>query len=175
MKPAKILLTGLPGCGKTTAIIQIVRELEAKKASGFYTREIREQNKRKGFEWVTLQGDSGVLAHSNIKSRYKVGKYKVDVEGFEKDVVPLLLTDSIDADLFVIDEIGKMECFSKDFVRAIRYLLTSDKAVLATVAQKGSEFISEVKKYPEIRLFILNRQNFQSTTTDILELLRGKQ
>jgi len=175
MEPAKILLTGMPGCGKTTAVMKIVRQMSTKNVSGFYTREIRQDNKRKGFEWITLQGDSGVLAHTNIKSKFKVGRYGVDVEGFEKNVVPLLSTDGGDAQLFVIDEIGKMECFSKNFVKSIRNLFTSEKAVLATVAQKGSGFISEVKKYPEIKLFSLNRQNFESTTSEILELLCGRQ
>jgi len=175
MEPAKILLTGLPGCGKTTAVMKIVRELETNKAGGFYTREIRQDNKRKGFEWMTLQGEIGVLAHIKIKSRFKVGRYGVDVAGFEKDVVPLLAAGDSDSEFYVIDEIGKMECFSEHFVNAVRSLFESDKAVLATVAQKGSGFIGEVKKYPDIKLFNLNRENFERTTSEVLELLRGEQ
>jgi nucleoside-triphosphatase len=167
-KPAKILLTGLPGCGKTTAIMQIVTKLDAKKVAGFYTQEIRENNIRRGFSWIRLDGAVGVLAHVNTKSPCKVGKYGVDVSEFEKSVVPIL--DSV-AELFIIDEIGKMECFSKKFVAAVRRLFASDKSVLATVAQKGSGLISEVKNYPGIKLFNLTAKSRDKIIAEISQIL----
>jgi nucleoside-triphosphatase len=170
-KSAKILLTGLPGCGKTTAVIKIISTLNADKVAGFYTQEIRKDNTRKGFSWTCLDGTIGILAHVDIKSPHKVGKYGVDVSGFEKSVVPILDIDYSDAELFVIDEIGKMECFSKKFVTAVRRLFVSDKSLLATVAQKGSGLISEVKSHPDTKLFNLTAQNRDKTITEILQIL----
>jgi nucleoside-triphosphatase len=170
-EPAKILLTGLPGCGKTTAIMQIMAKLDAKKVAGFYTQEIRENNIRKGFSWTRLDGATGILAHVNTKSPSKVGKYGVDVSGFEKSVVPILDIDYSDAELFIIDEIGKMECFSKKFVAAVRQLFASDKSVLATVARRGGGFISEVKNFTGTKLFNLTAQNRDKTITEILQVL----
>jgi nucleoside-triphosphatase len=54
----KILLTGLPGCGKTTVVMQIVENLGSEKVAGFYTQEIRERGVRKGFRWKSLGGGS---------------------------------------------------------------------------------------------------------------------
>jgi nucleoside-triphosphatase THEP1 len=78
-KPAKILLTGLPGCGKTTAIVHIASNLNRQdglrqysKVAGFYTQEIREENSRKGFRWRRLDGADGILAHIDIKSPFTV-------------------------------------------------------------------------------------------------------
>jgi nucleoside-triphosphatase len=170
-KSDKILLTGVPGCGKTTAIIQIVENLKDIKADGFYTQEIREENIRKGFSWTRLNGATGVLAHVNNKSPYKVGKYGVDVAGFEKSVVPILDIEQTDAELFVIDEIGKMECMSERFVAAVHRLFASDKSLLATVAQKGTGLISEVKDYPGTKLFNLTHQNRDKTITEISQIL----
>ena len=65
-KPNKILLTGLPGCGKTTAVMKIIDNLDQEKIAGFYTQEIREENKRKGFSWTCLDGATGVLAHIDM-------------------------------------------------------------------------------------------------------------
>jgi nucleoside-triphosphatase THEP1 len=158
-KSAKILLTGLPGCGKTTAVMKIIANLDPKKVAGFYTQEIRENNTRKGFSWTRLDGVTGILAHINTKSSYKVGKYGVDIVGFEKSVMPVLDIERSNAELFIIDEIGKMECFSKKFVTAVRRLFASDRSVLATVAQKGTGLISEVKNYPDTKLFNLTIQN----------------
>jgi nucleoside-triphosphatase len=167
----KILLTGLPGCGKTTTIMKIVASLPSEKVAGFYTREIREDNRRMGFAWKRLDGAAGTLAHVGIKSRFKVGKYHVDVEGFEETVVPILDAEQTDAELFVIDEIGKMECFSRKFVSAVRRLFACDKPVIATVAQKGAGLISEVKNYPGTKLFTLTRQNHDKTVAEISQLL----
>jgi nucleoside-triphosphatase len=168
---AKILLTGLPGCGKTTAVMQIIANLDREKVVGFYTKEIRQDNMRKGFSWASLDGATGTLAHVNIKGPFKVGKYGVDVPGFEKSVAPILDTEQTCAELFIIDEIGKMECFSEKFVTAVRRLFASDRFVLATIAQKGSGLISEVKNYPGTKLFNLTRQGRDKTITEILQVL----
>lgn len=170
-KSAKILLTGLPGCGKTTAIMNIIASLDAEKVAGFYTQEIRENNNRRGFRWKRLDGAAGILAHVDIKGRFKVGKYGVDVAGFEKSVVPVLDAEQTDVELFVIDEIGKMECLSETFVAAARSLFASDKSILATVARKGAGLISEVKNYPDKQLFNLTGENRDKTIAEILQIL----
>ena len=166
-----MLLTGLPVCGKTTAITKIIENLGCEKVAGFYTQEIRQNNIRKGFRWKRLDGAEGTLAHVDIRGRFKVGKYGVDVEGFDKNVVPVLDIEQTDARLFVIDEIGKMECFSKKFVNAVRRLFASEKSVLATVAKKGSGLISEVKNYPDIQLFTLTPANREKTVPEIIQIL----
>lgn len=170
-KPAKILLTGLPGCGKTTAIKKIITGLGSTSTAGFYTEEIREGKTRKGFRWERLDGAGGILSHVDIQSRFKVGKYGVDVAGFEKSVVPVLDVEQTGIELFVIDEIGKMECFSTKFADAVRGLFTSDKSILATVARKGSGLISKVKNYPDVQLINLTHENRDKTIDEILELL----
>ena len=170
-KSAKILLTGLPGCGKTTAIMKIIAGLDCPSVSGFYTEEIRENNSRRGFRWKRLDGAGGILAHVDIKSRFYVGRYGVDVAGFEKSVVPILDAEQNDAELFVIDEIGKMECLSREFIAAARGLFDSDKSVIATVAKKGSGLISEIKNYPGTELFNLTSGNRDKTIDEIVQIL----
>ncbi|HUU17446.1 MAG TPA: nucleoside-triphosphatase [Sedimentisphaerales bacterium] len=140
-------------------------------ATGFYTQEIRQNNIRKGFSWKRLDGVDGTLAHTNIKGPWIVGKYGVDVAGFEKSVVPILDVEQTDVELFVIDEIGKMECFSEKFVTAIRRLFASEKSVLATVAQKGAGLISEVKNYSNTTLFNLTSVSREKVVAEILQTL----
>lgn len=62
-----LLITGMPGCGKTTMIKRLVADLQqtasAVKLQGFYTEEARNaQNERIGFDVVTLDGKRGPLA-----------------------------------------------------------------------------------------------------------------
>ena len=169
--PVKILLTGTPGCGKTTAIIKIAENLKDIKISGFYTKQIRQNDKRTGFSFKILDGAEGILAHINVKGSPKVSKYGVNVSAFEKSAIPVLDTEQTDAELFIIDEIGKMECLSEKFVTAVRRLFASDKSVLATVAKKGTGLISDVKHYPSTRLFNLTANNRDKTIAEIVQIL----
>jgi nucleoside-triphosphatase len=59
----------------------------------------------------------------------------------------------------VIDEIGKMECFSTKFTKLIRALLDSEKFFIATIALKGEGLIAEVKRRPDIKLYEITRDN----------------
>jgi nucleoside-triphosphatase len=66
-----LLLTGAPGVGKITVLIEIVDALKAKGVSvgGMISREVREGNVRVGFEILDLtSGKRGWLAHVNQKS-----------------------------------------------------------------------------------------------------------
>lgn len=171
LESAKILVTGLPGCGKTTAIMRILTNLNCENVAGFYTQEVRRNGRRTGFTWNRLDGNEGILADVEIKGPPRVGKYGVNVHGFEESVVEILNADRTDARLFVIDEIGKMECFSAKFIEAVRRLFASDKSILATVAQKGSGLISEVKNYPEAQLFKLTAQNRDNIIAEISQIL----
>src|SRR4030042_2576980 len=78
-----LLITGLPGVGKTTLIKKLSEALKGLHPIGFYTEEIREGSERKGFELISLEGKRGLLSHTEIKSPFNVGNYKVDVKSFE--------------------------------------------------------------------------------------------
>lgn len=169
-KPLRILLTGPPGCGKSTAVIKIAAQLEKTKIAGFYTGEIRTAGIRKGFSWHRLDGPTGTLAHIDIKSRYRVSRYGVDIAGFEKSVVPIL-DPSLSSSLFIIDEIGKMECLSQRFVAAVQRLFDSDKSILAAIALKGSGFIAELKSRTDVKIFTLDASNRDFLTCDVLKML----
>ncbi|HOD35004.1 MAG TPA: nucleoside-triphosphatase [Syntrophales bacterium] len=144
-----ILVTGLPGVGKTTLIRKVLGELSpAVPVVGFFTGELREGGRRVGFEIETLDGRKGVLSHVRFKSPWRVGRYGVDIGGFEKLVLPLLQTRV--ARLCVIDEIGKMECFSGLFVRSVTALLDTGPPVFGSVALKGGGFVGSVKSRRDV-------------------------
>jgi nucleoside-triphosphatase len=153
-----ILVTGAPGVGKTTLIRSLCKHLESFNPEGFYTEEIREGGIRKGFALVSLDGEKGVLSHVNVKSRYRVGKYGVDVKSFETFLDSLHLKARAGS-LIVIDEIGKMECFSAAFVSLARELLDGKGLVVATVAIKGADLISEVKRRRDVLMYEVTERN----------------
>ena len=162
-----ILITGNPGVGKTTLIKTIAEELNEFQPVGFYTSEIREHGIRKGFELISLSGDKGILSHINIKSSYRVGKYNVNLEGFESflDTLPLRY-DSVN--LIIIDEIGKMECFSRYFIKIIREILNSSKVLLASISLKGGGLIAEIKTREDIELLELRKDNRNAIRSNVM-------
>ncbi len=153
-----MLITGLPGVGKTTSIISLAEALESLHPVGFYTTELRDRGMRQGFELVSLDGKREIFSHVTVKSPYRVGRYGVDIKVFE-DFLDTLNLKRPEAGLVVIDEIGKMECFSEKFKKLVKTLLDSEKPIIATIALKGEGFISEIKKRDDVHLFELTQAN----------------
>jgi nucleoside-triphosphatase len=141
-----LLLTGSPGCGKTTVLERVAKHLSDYRLAGFLTLEIREHGQRVGFEAVGLCGHRAILAHVRYKSRVSVGRYGVEPDR----LVPLIeeeMNRTLGAvDAYLIDEIGKMECHCPQFIEAIGRLLEGPVLLVATIALRGGGLIADVKK-----------------------------
>lgn len=156
---SNVLLTGSPGCGKTTVVRRVAERLEHLRLAGFYTQELREGGRRVGFEAVGLSGGRAPLAHVKSGSAKRVGRYGVELGEFDEIVREELERPPPEVDLYVIDEIGKMECYSETFVEQIRGLLDGERPVLATVAARGGGFISEVKDRDDVEILQVTKHN----------------
>jgi len=169
-----ILLTGVPGIGKTTLMINLFESLRDFNPVGFYTEEIRKEGVREGFELVSLDGRRGLLSHVGIKSPYRIGKYRVDIMGFEDflSAIPILGSPS---PFILIDEIGKMECLSDRFKTLLIQVIKSEKMVIATIALRGEGFIAEIKKRADVLLFEITEQNRDFLLSDILTEIKKNQ
>lgn len=161
-----LLITGLPGTGKTTLLMELVRRFAHLAPAGFYTEEVRERGERRGFGLQSLDGREGVLADVSFGGHHRVGRYGVDVAGFEAFLASLDLL-SHPSRLVFIDEIGKMECLSPRFVRLAEALLDSDKTVVATIARKGEGAIREVKGRADCRLVEVTAANRQALPDEL--------
>ena len=136
---------------------------------GFYTEEIREQGERVGFQLVSLDGQKRVMSHIEIQSPFRVGRYGVDVEGFERFLVSLPFTATSQV---VIDEIGMMECLSKQFQRLVMAILDRDVTCTATIALRGTGFIESVKQRPDVTLFAIDTGNRDRLATVLLQAIQ---
>jgi nucleoside-triphosphatase len=172
MKKKNILLTGLPGIGKTMLIQKVAIGLQDRLIKGFYTSEIREEGIRIGFELVSFDQRTAILAHVGKKGPYRVGKYGVDLEAFDTFLSKMDLNDP-DIHVVIIDEIGKMECYSENFKRMVDHALDSDTVVLATIGKKGNPFMERIKKQEDVRVIEITKENRDILDARILEEIRS--
>lgn len=173
--PRHLLLTGRPAVGKTTVVRRLAGRLSAAAAqeedparppspppvvlAGFYTEEIRDGGKRRGFRAVALPGDRRkTIAHEDIEGRPRVAAYGVDVDAVDA-VAEATLEAASDASVILIDEVGKMECCSDRFVEVTRELLEGRKPVVATVGPGGTEFMEELRRREDAELWRVTREN----------------
>jgi len=168
MRRGVLLLTGVPGVGKTTIIRKVAERLHHRRRGGFYTEEIRVRGERRGFRAVTFDGEARDMARIDFRGTRRVGKYGVDVSAVDA-VAASALTPG--ADLYLVDEIGKMECLSVTFVAAMRALLESGAPVVATVARRGTGFIAETKRRRDVELWDVTRGNRDALPARVLEWL----
>jgi nucleoside-triphosphatase len=168
-----LLLTGVPGVGKTTVVRRAAEKLRERRrrVRGFTTEEIRRGRERVGFRIETFDGESAVLAHVSIRSEYRVSRYGVDVAALDR-VIGKALALSPRPDVYLIDEIGRMECFSAKFPAAVEDLLDAKQPVVATVALRGGGFIEAVKRRADVELRTVTRSNREEMPSRVLEWVR---
>ncbi len=143
--------------------------LRDKVPRGFYTEEIREKGERCGFRLVSFDGTMHIIAHVDFPKSHRVGTYGVDVDTLDKAAA--LQRPDPKAQIYFVDEIGKMECLSKGFVSAMRVLISSGVPIVATVGARGVGFIAEVKRMPVCELWQIARANRDGLPARILSWL----
>ena len=158
--------------GKTTIVRQALDKLRGK-AGGFYTEEIRVSGVRQGFRIVTLEGESAILAHIDIKSPHRVSKYGVDVESLDRVGVSALRQAIQECDLVVIDEIGKMELFSPAFRESVLEAINSGKRVLGTIMLSSHPWADEIKRHPSVTLIPLTMANRSQVLKQVVEWVKS--
>jgi nucleoside-triphosphatase len=149
-------------------VLQTVADaLPAGRRAGFVTEEIRVRGERRGFALVTFDGRRAVMADVARAGPPRVGKYGVDVEVLETVARTALAVRA--RAIYVVDEIGKMECLAPAFVEATRALLDARVPLVATVGQRGGGFIGAVKRRPDVTLLEVTRANRDAMPARVLD------
>jgi nucleoside-triphosphatase THEP1 len=165
-----ILITGYPRIGKTTALKNLVEKLSCSLA-GFVTEEIKDNSgRRTGFKVKGLMNDEeAVLASVGIRSTYRVGKYGVDLSSFEE--VAISEMSNTKAKIIIIDEIGKMELFSKKFKTLLLDLLDRKKVVGSITKRGGGDFVQKIKKREDVLVIEVTKTNRDDLPQELFRLI----
>lgn len=155
------MVTGPPGCGKTTVLLDLCRMLKSRGfvVGGIICPEMRDGTTRVGFEIVDLLGRRGILAHVSLFSSNGpvVSRYGINMEDLDEISREAF---SRKADLFIIDEIGPMEMRSRVFTSEVDRILNSSIPVVAAVHfRTRSGFIGRVKTRSDTKIIEIGFRN----------------
>ncbi|XP_035908032.1 nucleoside-triphosphatase THEP1 [Anopheles stephensi] len=180
-----ILVTGMPGVGKTTIMRKLSVELAKQNVpvAGFYTEEVRDakSGERTGFDVVTFDGQRAPLARisagctTTTRNPPTVGRYAVCLEEFERLAIPAL--DRRGTAILLLDEIGRMELKSRRFQERMNAIVKEVESgslrFVATVPLKsaGIDVIERLKRIASCQLFHVKPSNRDEMYGDVKDAL----
>jgi len=176
----KIGITGLPSVGKTRTLLKIVEKLEEKETivGGMVTESIDDaQGNRIGFRIINwLTKEEGVLAHESFTdAKIKVGKFGVDLNALENVGVPAIEQAIREAEVIIIDEVGKMEMESDRFCAAVKAALDTPKPMIMTLHKKSrNPLLQDIRRRDDIRILEVTKINRNLLPYKIEKLLEGE-
>ncbi len=175
-KKIKIGITGLPGAGKTHALRKVVEMLEAEgiKVGGMITDGIIEGGVKVGFMVQDLlTKEEGVLARTDMVSEIRFLDYGIDMEALDGIGVAAIRRSTYEADVIVIDEVGKLEVESKQFVEAVKEALEADKPLLLTLHKKSrNPLLQDIRRRDDVRILEVTPINKNILPYKIIPLIK---
>ena len=135
-----------------------------------------EQARREGFyvlDWTTKE--KRVFASREIESKIMVGRFGIDVSALEEIGVNALRRATEGADVIVIDEVGKMEVESPNFVQAVKDALEADKPLLLTLHKKSrNPLLQDIRRRDDVRILEVTLVNRNLLPYKIVKLMKGE-
>lgn len=165
--PLKILLTGEPGVGKTTAIKRLLSAFPHHFA-GVYTEEMRDGDVRVGFRMCDLDGNAGILAHLAYTHLPQVAGYGVDVAVVDQIGTAAIQRALVANRALVIDELAPMEFFSLAFISSMDAALASPLDLLAGIVYRPDPVADAIKARPDVELITLTAANRDHVVESLL-------
>ena len=159
-----ILITGKRQIGKTTLIQNVLNMLNSSVA-GYHTIPYEIEGVFQGYEIRNIETND----KRPISKKQEDGTFQAIGDTFENFGVDCLHSAMNSfADIIVMDEIGRFERHSKNFITYIHNVFDSHKFVLAVLKKEPIEFIEEIKKRNDIFLIELDEVNAKEANEDII-------
>ena len=166
-----IILTGAPGVGKTTIVMDVAQKLKARgvRVGGVVSREVRTNNVRIGFEFIDLATNDRDILASITGNGPRVGKYYVNLSGCRFAAERLI--NALTSEVIICDEIGPMELKSKELVDVVKNLLNTGKKVIVVMHQKLEHPLADEFRKKSSSLISINLRNREGLIETLLDRL----
>lgn len=168
-----ILVTGEPGCGKTSVVSKLAEKYRPF-AAGVVAKSVMNGRERIGFDVEPLDRfiPRMPLARVGLASPLQVGKYGVALEAVDGLIVPILQKNIRSGTLVVIDEVARMQLASDAFQRVVWEIVSRPELmVLATVHHHNHPFSNALLMRADAQIFEVVAGNYQKVFREIDRIL----
>ena len=174
----KIGITGLPGAGKTTALLRVIDMLKGEDLSigGMINEPIVEGRYRVGFTTRNLiTGETETFASNDFESKIMVGKMGVNIDALERVGVAAIKDACENCDIIIIDEVGKMEVESELFSKVVKEALDVNKPMILTLHKKSrNPLLQDIRRRDDVRILEVTPTNRNLLPYKIVRLMNGE-
>jgi nucleoside-triphosphatase len=125
--------------------MQVIDRLDREDCGGFYTVEVHDasaaQDTRMGFRLVTLDGQSGMLAHVMLVSPLHMGRYGINLDCLQTIGLAAIDRALAVGKLIIVDELGPMQACSEPFKMKLMDILQHDHLLVGTIASAAHPWL----------------------------------
>ena len=165
-----IFLTGEIGCGKSTALRSVLDGLQGVKIKGLQTY----YNEPRGSETKRLYLRAlGDTVQGTFLAELPGGDLSRIASVFNEEGSALLESAREQADLIVIDEIGRLEREAFAYHEALRRCIEGDAPMLCAIRKLKAPWADWIRNHPRVQLIEVTTENRDRIPQEILDLLRG--
>ena len=165
-----VFLTGEIGCGKSTALRSVLDGLQGVKIKGLQTY----YNEPRGSETKRLYLRAfGDTAQGTFLAELPGGDLSRIASVFNEEGSALLESARDQADLIVIDEIGRLEREAFAYHEALRRCIEGDVPMRCAIRKLKAPWADWIRNHPRVRLIEVTTENRDRIPQEILDLLRG--
>ncbi len=161
MIPVKVAISGQPGTGKTRTVLRIAQMIEDKfQIGGFTTHPIEENGELIGYnlkDYVTGEEELSASVRWDVKPKVPGRTPESTPLGIRLDAVNRIATASVakaieEADLILVDEVGKLVSESKEFSIVLKDALKCGKPMLITMHKRSrNPLLQSIRKRDDLR------------------------
>lgn len=111
--------------------------------------------------YLTVLGCAPVCDNDHmIGIQWKDGFYNGFPEVFDHGGLRILDAIASDADLLVMNDIGRYEMAAPAYSDRLLHLLDADTLIIGILQKRETDFFEQVRKHPRVRLYEVTRENY---------------
>lgn len=167
----KFVVIGKSNTGKSCLMDSII-EKTGLRPVGFRMHSIVYDNEFKGYYMQSIKEVEGyynsIPVQTVLKSKHRINLTEVyDTFGVKclEDVVKL---DKEEYDCVILDELGRGEAASEEFVKMINKILDGDDMVFVLMKNVSNDVTTDIKKRNDVYLYDLDNMSQDGVFSDII-------
>ncbi|PNR87778.1 hypothetical protein X925_08800 [Petrotoga sp. 9T1HF07.CasAA.8.2] len=171
-----IFLTGSIGIGKSTIIRKVINQLSLH-VCGFSVDREGKKNNWNAFYLVEASsfnnGDRSKKSKYNrfaFRNDYSTN-WEINIQVFNEIGVKLL-TNIDNADIVIMDELGRFELTAYQFQQKVYEVLNSDKPVLGVIKDESNPFLDDIRNRKDVQIFRVTLENREEVYKEVLFLIK---